>query len=283
MIFRLSLLFLGACLFTQLKAQDKQYIVKLNRDTIRGKLRINPVSDNSNHMFFKGDDGSKGDIRPLRVTYVYYDEEYQFRSVPFFENQRHFMRIIKEEKNISYYNYIHKRDNSLLTTKVVVKPNGEFIEFSAMNFRKKVTEFLKDCPEIVARLEAKKYRYKEHEQLFADYNDCGQKLIVSNSTPASTATNAALATTISTQTESVSIDDSQQEKLSSVEEFRKYVTTLQDFEYSSDVLEWLSDIETRIRQNREIPNYLWSSLNEMSEEHTELQRKAEDLKKDLGN
>ena len=284
MIIRLSGLLIGACLFTQLQAQDNQYIIKLNGDTIKGKLQINPVRDNSLSMFFKADDGTKEDILPIRVKYVYYDEEYQFRSIPFY-NQRLFMQIIKEDEHISYYNYIHKRDNAIMTTKVAIKPDGEALELSGLTFRKQVTEFLEDCPEIVAKLDAKKYRFKDHEKLFADYNACDQKLIISSTTPTSAVTTAAVVTTTvsATEPERASIEDSQQEKLSKVDEFRKYVTGLDGFAYSNDVLEWLSDVENRVTQNREIPNYLWNSLNSMTQEKPELQGKAEKLKKDLEN
>jgi hypothetical protein len=233
-------------------------------------------------MFFKSEDGTKKDILPIRVKYVYYDEEYQFRSIPFY-NQRLFMQIIKEDENISYYNYIHKRDNATMTTKVAVKPDGEALELSGLTFRKQVTEFLEDCPEIVAKLDAKEYRFKDHEKLFADYNDCDQKLIVSSTSPTSAVTTAAVVTTTvsATEPERASVDDSQQEKLSRVDEFRKYVIGLDGFAYSNDVLEWLSDVENRVTQNREIPNYLWNSLNSMTQEKPELQGKAEKLKKDL--
>ncbi len=283
MIFRLSGLLLAACMVAQLHAQDNQYIVKLNGDTIRGELKINPIRDNSNSMSFKAEGGSNNNIRPIRVKYVYYDHEYQFRSVPFY-SQRLFMQIIKEYEHISYYNYIRKGNNSILTTKVATKPNGEAVELSGLTFRKQVTEFLDDCPEIVAKLESKKYRYKDYEKLFADYNNCEQPLVLAQG-PSSTATEVTAATTIvsTTETAEASIDDTVQEKLTKVDEFGKYVAGLKDFAYANDVLEWLSDVENRIRQNREIPNYLWSSLNAMTEEQTELNEKAEELKKDLEN
>ncbi len=284
MILRLSVLLIGACLFTQLQAQDTQYFVKLNRDTIRGKLQINPNRDNSTSMFFKGEDGSKEYIRPLRVTFVYHSEDYQFRSVPFY-NQRLFMQIIKEDEHISYYNYIHKRDNSIMTTKVVAKPNGETLELSGLTFRKQVTEFLEDCPEIIAKLEAKEYRYKDYEQLFADYNECLQQLSEKPFIPTTVRAKAAVIAlnTSAAETILVPIDDTIKEKLTRIDEFHKYVNGLQNFTYTNDVLEWLSDVEQRISQNREIPNYLWSSLKAMTEEHPELQKKAKELKKDLEN
>jgi len=295
MIFRLAGLFIFVCLFTQIQAQDNQYIVKITGDTLRGTVQINPLRDNSTSMFFKGDDGFRGNIRPLRVHFVYFSEEYQYRSVPFHNNQRLFMQILKEGVNISYYNYTHERDNSISTTKVASKPNGKALELSALTFRKQVSEFLDDCPEIVASLEAKEYRYKDYARLFDDYNECDQpKAEVTASSANNTAptqgsaapvVEAAVvvaAPTSPPQSNNLAIDDdSKKEKLSKVDDFRKFVRELDSFEYSKDVLEWLTDVEYRISQGNHIPNYLWSSLNAMTEGQPELQAKATQLRLDL--
>ncbi len=281
MILRLSGLFIGVCMFAQLQAQDNQYIVKFNGDTIRGKLQLNLSRDNSLSMLFKAEGENKKNIIPLRFNYVYYDEEHKFRSVAFF-NQRLFMQIIKEHKHISYYNYIYKRDNSILNTIVVSKPSGDAFELSGLTFRKQVIKFMKDCPEIVAKLEIKKYRYKDYVKLFADYNDCMETppppaVPVVVTTAAVTGTSLVAPASPSTTT----MDDRQREKLVNIDEFSQYLSGLTDYKYSKDVSEWISDVTARVTQNRAIPNYLWNSLNAMTEEHPELQDKAKKLKEDL--
>ena len=156
MKFRFAIAIIFLFITTALHAQD-QYIVKLNGDTLRGKLLINPMRDNTRSMYFKHEDGTKENIRPIRASYVYYDKEYQFRSIPF-NNQRLFMQIVREERNLSHYNYTHKRDNSMATTKVLAKPNGDALEISALSFRKQVANFLDDCPQVEAKIEAKQYK-----------------------------------------------------------------------------------------------------------------------------
>lgn len=194
------------------------------------------------------------------------------------------MQIIKEDEHLSYYNYIHKRDNSIATTKVIVKPNGKVLELSALTFKKQLSDFLDDCPDIVAKLESREYRYKDHARLFADYNDCDQNVALTSSTPTTVSTeNAIVASNISPAETETPVADTNRKKLSKIEVFRSYVESLEDFAYSGDVLEWLSDVENRIIQNRDIPNYLWSSLNAMTKEPAELQEKAETLQNDLEN
>lgn len=298
MIFRVifALLFVFAALGSD--AQDHQYIVKLTGDTLRGNVQINPNRDNSTSMYLKYEDGTKEYIYPLRISYVYYDEDIQFRSVPFHNNQRLFMQIIKEDDYLSYYNYIHKRDNSMATAKIAIKPNGEVLELSALTFKKQVSEFLDDCPEIVARIEAKYYKYRDVDLLFADYNDCDLLKRVASQQPANTApavsssqretaTSTATGTTINTEnktnTQPLVASETTQSKLESIDAFRRYVRTLGNFEHSRDLLEWLADIEYRVSQDQSIPNYLWSSLQEMSEDHQELREKAQELQNQLVN
>lgn len=233
-------------------------------------------------MYFKHTDGTKENIRPIRISYVYYDEEYQFRSVPFY-NQRLFMQILKEDKNVSYYNYIHKRDNSIATSKVVIKPNGESLELSALTFRKQITEFLEDCPSLVVKIESKEYRYRDYEQIFADYNDCSTQStqVVSNSPPENDNSTSSAAVEASMAATTTTVVGATETRLSRIDEFRKYVRSLDNFNHSRDVLEWLTDVEYRVSQGKEIPNYLWSSLNAMTAENLELQNKANQLKKEL--
>lgn len=293
MLQQLVVAFVFTLCVNPLMAQSDQYIVKLNGDTLRGKLQINPTRDNSQSMYFKHEDGSKENIRPIRISYVYYDQQYQFRSVPFY-NQRLFMQIVKEDRNLSNYNYIHKRDNAIATTRVVVKPGGEALELSALTFRKQITQFLQDCPKVVAKLEAKQYKYKDQEQLFEDYNNCDTQAITADvSTGQGTANSAddtaqlpaaeVTSTAVSASNPgSVSSNSITEDKLSKIDDFRKYVRSLDNFEHSRDVLEWLTDVEYRISQGRDVPNYLWSSLNAMTAENSELQDKANLLQKDLG-
>ena len=311
MILRLSIIILLTSLTTRLSAQSDQYVVKFNGDTIYGKIQINPMRDNTRSMYFKNQDGTKENLRPVRISYVYFDEEYQFRSVPFY-NQRLFMQILKEDDRISYYNHIHKRENSVATTKVALKPDGEALELSALTFRKQILNFLDDCPSIIAKIENKEYKYKDYERLFADYNDCDEQLVVvskseannSQNTSAVTSGNSANVTGAAASTAAVTgssnlpapttqtvpstvagsssdTDDSKSIKLGKIDAFRGYVRSLTNYEHSRDMLEWLTEIEFRIIEDRDIPNFLWSSLEEMSEDHHDLAEKSKELKNDL--
>lgn len=269
------------CLILTLSAQENQYVVKINGDTIYGKIMINPVRDNSRSMFFKAVDGSKSNISPLRYHYVYYNPKYQFRSVPLY-NQKLFMQVIREDEKLSLYNFVHQRDNNIVTSKVLFNADGESVELSGLNFKNQMTSFIEDCPEILAKVGTKEFRYKNHEELVASYNLCESHTEsvnpvvtekVDDSPEGETGPISAPATLLK--------KDPQQDKLSILQSFREYAGSLRGFQFTDDVLELLTDLENRIRQNSEIPSYLWSSLDAMVEDHPELKMKAQKLKLDL--
>ncbi len=270
-----------------LQAQDRQYIVKLNRDTIYGKLQMNPLRDNSQLIYFKTDDGERMNLRPLRTSYVYYNEKYQYRSV-IFANSRLFMQIVREDERVSLYNYIHKRDNSVITSRVVIRQDGEAVEISILNFKNQMMEFLEDCPPIVVKLESRDYKFKHHQAMLAEYNQCELLQYPSSPTVTSQAT-PTLPAAASGQTAQpvppVMVDpqksDIQVLRLNKLEEFEQYVTGLQNFQFRSDVLELVKDLENRVHQNSDIPNYLWSTLEAMVQDNTELTEKTKKLKMDI--
>lgn len=307
----LGILLLLICCWQTSKAQDRQYIVKINGDTIYGRLMINPIRDNSREMFFKSDDGTKERVRPLRTTYAYYNPKYQFRSV-IFSNQRLFMQIVREDEKVSLYNYVHDRDNSLVNSRVAVKSNGEAIELSVLNFKNQIREFLDDCPELIAKLEAKQYKFKTHQAMFADYNQCdvlqytttsalqaqtqvqtqpSQPVTPSSTTPTSSTPpgtpvanevsgSVAVPAVATTDTESGK-SDIQLLRLRKLQEFKEYVVGLQNFQFSKDVLDLVVDLENRINQNSEIPAYLWTTLDAMVEDNEALKEQAQQLKLDI--
>ncbi len=288
MVSRIVIALILCCSLFPLNAQD-QYIVKLNGDTIRGKLQINPMRDNSQSMFFKYLDGSKENVRPIRISYVYYDEEHQYRSIPFY-NQRLFMQILKEGRNLSYYHYIRKRDNSVATTKVLAKPNGDALEISALTFKKHVSEFLEDCPQIQAKVDAKEYRYKDLDQLVDDYNNCDIQVVLASSVNSSSKSTGSMESATVTaaaagadSNNTGSMGSGKQAKLEQIDAFRKYVRGLNNFEHARDVLEWLTDVEYRVSQDRDVPNYLWNSLDAMTNGNDQLQEEAGKLQAALKN
>jgi hypothetical protein len=195
------------------------------------------------------------------------------------------MHVVKDDRNLSYYHYIHKRDNSIATTKVFAKPNGDALELSALSFKKQVSEFLDDCPQVNARIEAKEYKYKDIDQLFEDYNNCDIQTVSASSTQTNSPANSAVATMEAGDHDNMEnpgpATTKKQDKLAQIDAFRKYVRDLDDFQHARDVLEWLTDIEYRVSQDREIPNYLWNSLDAMTASNDTVQEQALELRKKL--
>lgn len=281
-----------------LQGQDKQYVVKMNGDTLYGKIMINPVRDNSRSMLFKGDDGIKKKIQALRYRFAYYSEKYQFRSVPYLK-QRLFMIIVSEGPQASLYYYVHKRDNSTLTSRIVVNHKGEALELSVLNFKNQMREFMNDCPQVVARLDSREFRFKNYSKLVTAYNGCElNKTVVASDNPPTTVSSPkpTVSTTSSVTTATPAIaavppepsistkpekSDIQLLRLGKIEGFKNFVNSLSDFESKKDILEVVVDLENRINQNSEIPDYLWSSLSSMVKGHDALTEKVQQLRQDI--
>ncbi len=298
-----------------INGQEKQYVVKITGDTLYGKLMINPVRDNSTSIIFKGDDGSRDRLKPLRYTYIYYNPKYQFRSVPY-RNQRLFMQIVWEKENISLYNYVHQRDNSVVTSRLAIKPDGKAVELSVLTFKAQMSEFLEDCPLVVAKIQDKVYRFKNHQEMFLEYDQCmsgtqPSATVASNQTPSpSQSTNNSQATTPVTppnpttpappanpvkqpqeQASNISqevvaeatavekpLTEIQVLRLKKIHEFKSYVQELDEFSSRSELVELLFDVENRIRDQRGIPDYIWRSLESMVQSNPELSAKAQNLR-----
>ncbi len=280
---------------TGLYGQDQQYIVKLNGDTIYGKIMINPVRDNSKQIFFKRADGTKEQVRPLRCAYVYYNEKYQFRSVPLL-NQKLFMQIVQEDSKVSLYNYVHKRDNSIVTSRIMVKPDNSVIELSILNYKNQMQQFMEDCPKVVAKLESREYKYKNHRELLDEYNSCEPQTrqvtqaVVTTSPPAAPPQTTVQANSIPKDPSIKSAEmksgvalrsDIQLLRLKKIAAYKDYVNSLSNLEFRSDVLDLLVDLENRINLNSEIPGYLWNSLSAMVQDNPDLIAKTDQLRLDI--
>jgi len=115
-------------------SQNQQYYLKLNGDTVLGKLRINQYRDNSRKINFIDNEGNKKVIYPQTAYYVYVSNIYQLRSV-IFRDQRLFMEPVYEGR-VSVYNYMRYERNSptLMNSRVLIKKKGVLQDMKVLKF-----------------------------------------------------------------------------------------------------------------------------------------------------
>ncbi len=246
-------------------SQDQQYYLKLNGDTVFGKLRISQYTDNSRKIDFVDNERKRKVIYPQTASYVYVSKDFQLRSVIFWD-QRLFMEPVYEGR-VSVYNYIRyeNRNSTLMNSRVLIKSNGEGIEISGLTFKSQMKKFFDDCNRIIEGLDGKTYKFKDMVKIAEDYEDCEVKqdeITISK--------NVSL--------ESISL-------IENLKSFRISVTKVIDFENKSDLLELVDDLIQRLQKQETIPSYLWLALVSMTEGDENLNSKANKIKEeaDQGN
>jgi len=264
--YQLYVLFLLLCSISfNVYGQDQQYYLKLNGDTVFGKLRISQYNDNSRKINFKDNEGKKKVVYPQTASYVFGLKDYQLRSV-IFRDQRLFMEPVYEGR-VSVYNYIRYEKNSstLMNSRVLIKKKGEGIEISGLTFKSQMKKFFDDCNRIIEGLDNKTYKFKDLVKIAEDYEDCGSEqdeiTISNNVKPASS---------------------SMFENLRSL---RLSITNTADFDNKSDLLELVDDIIQKLQKQETVPAYLWLALTSMTEGNEDLDSKAKKIREeaDQGN
>lgn len=261
--YQLYILFLIICSISfNVYGQDQQYYLKLNGDTVFGKLRISQYKDNSRKINFIDNEGKKKVVYPQTASYVHASKDFQLRSVIFWD-QRLFMEPIYEG-NVSVYNYIRYQKNSstLMNTRVLIKKSGEGIEISGISFKSQMKKFFDDCKRIIERLYNRTYKFKDLVKIAEDYEDCGSgqdEITISN---------------IDNPT-SISL-------ILNLKSLRLSATNAVIFDNKSDLLKLVYDIIQKLQNQETVPSYLWLALISMTEGDEDLNSKAKKIREEAG-
>ena len=241
-------------------SQNQQYYLKLNGDTVLGKLRINQYEDNSRKINFIDNEGNKKVIYPQTAISVYGSKGYQFRSV-IFRDQKLFMEPVYEGR-VSVYNYIRYERNSsiLMNSRVLIKRMGEGVEISGIAFKSQMKKFFEDCNRIINGLNDKTYKFKDMVKIAEDYEDCGSEqdeiTIRNNVKPAS------------------------RSMFENLRSFRLSVTNAANFDNKSDLIELVDDIIQKLQNQEIVPSYLWLALVLITDGNEEINSKAKDMREE---
>jgi len=251
----ISILFLIFFITLHSKAQERQYFIKLNGDTVYGKLKINTFLDNSKNMLFRTENKQRINLLPQRTKLVYHSKKFIFEPV-IFKGRRLFMKRLYTGI-LKIYNYTRYEINSgsVMTSKIVKNKGLESVEVTSFGFKKQLSEYLKDCPEIEAKIIHKYYKMKNIFEMAEDYDNCSQKIVTT-------------------------LKNINRESISEIEDYRTVIES-SDLEKKDEVLEILKDIEKKILSEEDVPNYLWNALISTVKSNSELNEKAIVLQKSL--
>ncbi len=216
---------------TSINAQT-DYAVTFKGDTLRGALKI--MSFDHIDRVQWSDHGQKEIYTALQVKSIYKSEVY-YEPVRY-ENSIKFMQVVKSGF-LSLYNFSTQN----MEGQYLSKKDGSGIEVPNLNFRKALSKYLSECPDVAKRLDKGDLKKRDLERIIDLYNACLQN----NSDPKVIAAKQAK-----------EIDS---DKLLAITNLEEKVQK-QNFESKKDAMDLLKDIHSKISKNESIPNYLIEGL-----------------------
>lgn len=174
----LSILF-GCALFSFAGAQSafvKAYIVNTAGDTIKGEVKVNPKKEltNFNKVTFKDESGVQKIYKPEKIkAYGFGDQHfvsYESDGETFFFN-----RVISGEISLFKLGIESMRMNKPVYEEVYYlshASNHELIEVKEGRFKKQLTEWTKDYPDLIEEYgDDKKFEIEKAKEVIMHYNN----------------------------------------------------------------------------------------------------------------
>ena len=149
---------------TQLGFAQDDFLVTLEKDTIRGKLGFLRKSY-YDAVELKNEDG-KRTFKSYQIQSAYSRGE---TYIPItFKNRRVIGKLI-EQGNLSHYQIMTEETNGF-GSGVLIKEDGSFLQISTLGLRKRLIEFINSCPTLVDKIENKEISASNLSEVISFYN-----------------------------------------------------------------------------------------------------------------
>jgi hypothetical protein len=233
-------------------SQSKDYVVSMKGDTLRGDVklltyeridRVQVTSDKKKSLF-----------SALQVRSVYFKNDF-YKSVQI-ESHIQFMKVLKE----GYLSLLAFRmdDQPTYDGRYLLKKDGTGKELPNLGFRKNISGYLSDCPEVVKNMNDQKYGRSDINKLVDEYNLC-----------------------INEKTNVVKKEEHVKQistgKAELVDQLKTKVTALENFQGKQDVLDLLSDISDKVLRQQTISNYQLETLTSLLKDKDQVKEEVERL------
>lgn len=220
-----------------LQAQNDDFIVTINNDSIYGKVSLYNYKGQQIQLK-RGKE--KDNFKPHQIKQmIYKDDVYHPIKI---RNQYQLAKLLMPGY-LSLYKFSEDPHAPILNfdTPVLVKITGEHLEIPNKGFKAGMGEFLQDCEVVVSNLETKKYKRNNIEPLVTDYNKC-----ISENT-------SVVKNTIAEEKINV-------KKIIGFESIKERIMDSSKIQNKDDVIEMLTDVQSKIETNNTIPTYLINTL-----------------------
>jgi len=218
---------------------QSDYLITLKSDTIRGDLRI--LSYDQLDRVQVSNNGKKEMFTALDILTLNKSNEF-YKSVQI-EKSIRLMKIIKSGY-LSLYGY--RIDNQITYDgRYLVKLNGDAMEMPNLGFKKIMASFLEDCSELSEKLKKGDLGKGNTDEIIDQYNVC-----LTKEKPGITVVPESVSTP-----ESLAAANQKQ----AIQNLMNKIKEL-NFTTKEDALDILRDIETKVKRNDTVSNYLIEGL-----------------------
>lgn len=235
-----------------LASAQTDFIVKLSGDTLKGTVKLLPYEQIERVQIVSA--GVKTIFTALQVRAVGKDNTV-YKAVKY-ENSVRFMKVIKNGYLSLYAFNLDNQNtwNDLFLTKL----DGTGLEVPNLSFKKLLGKYLSDCPDVKGRIDKGDLTKRDLDRIVDLYNACLQ-----------TKTEAASVKKV----DPAMIDS---EKVLAVNSLITKVEA-ESFVTKKDALDLLKDIQSKVKKNEPVPNYLLEGLKSYLAEVPSLSADLESL------
>ncbi len=225
--------FLLSCICLSSYGQD--YLVTNKGDTLRGTIK--PMSYDLLDRVQVSQNKKKTTLTGLQVRVFLYDGHlyHPIRR----ENTIRFMQLLKPGY-LSLYAYRFENQSNF-DGRLLVKRGGSMLDVPNLNFKKLLSSFLTECSTVREKVMSGDYGRKNLDQVINEFNACVE--------------NGTLAVM---KADSVAVESNR--KALPLEDLKKTVAGLQDFNSKKDALDLINDMLDKVKGSRSIPNYQMEAL-----------------------
>jgi hypothetical protein len=245
-----SFLFSALFSFTAAVGQTDEYIVTTKGDTLKGDVKI-LTYDRLDRVQLTADK-NKTIYSALQVKSIFEKGEY-YRAVQI-ENAIQFMKILKD----GYLSLLAFRMSNPTTYdgRYLSKRDGSGKELPNLGFKKVISAYLSDCPDLAKQISEDKFKRSEIEKIVTEYNLCiDQRTQVAK---------------LAAEGKKISADKSEV-----INALKAKVADLEDFSGKRDVLDLLNDISEKVARQQTVSNYQLETLKGLLKEKDSVKEELE--------
>ncbi|UII20213.1 hypothetical protein [Fulvivirga ligni] len=246
--------------FVAANAQE-DHVITIHQDTLYGSIQILLPTPHSEEIILKTDDG-KDRYKAYQFTEFTYEGD---TYVPVKTSTKYAIMKVKKEGYLSLLSY-RAENNYDFGNLYLLKKTGEGTELPTFLWKKVMTDFLSNCPEVTTKIEDKTYKRNDIEDIVDVYNNC-----ILDQTSATYSDNSKRATPAKTATPNK--DNPAVTLIYTI----KGKLTAYDNSDTEDIMALLTDMAEKLSEDEKIPSYMIGALNEQAKEFKSIEEDIDQL------